>query len=48
MKREDLLKALREISMKNLEGCDMIPQRILIEGIDVLFEPLVILFDKIY
>ena len=41
-------EVIKEISMKNSEGCDIIPQRILIEGIDVLIEPLVILFDKIY
>ena len=34
--------------MKNSEGDDRIPQRVLIDGIDVLLAPLTYLFNQIY
>ena len=48
MTSENVLKAMKEIKVKNSEGWDRIPQRILIDGMEMLVRPLTILFDKIY
>ena len=40
MTRENEKVAMKEIKLKNSEGNDGIPQRILLEGIDQLIEPL--------
>ena len=48
MKSENIVKAVQSIKMKNAEGEDRIPQRILIDGISVILSPLNELFRKIY
>ena len=48
MTSENILKAVQSIKLKNSEGHDRIPQRLLIEGISVLLQPLTSLFDNIY
>ena len=44
----DILESLRSIKIKNCEGFDRIPQRILVDGADELISPLSKLFSKIY
>ena len=44
----NILKAVQPIKLKNLEGNDRIPQRILIDDISVLLAPLTCLFSNIY
>jgi hypothetical protein len=48
MTPENVLKAVKSLKTKNCEGHDNIPQRILVDGIEVLRYPLSILFNKIY
>ena len=36
------------MKIKNCKGHDRIPQRIIIDGIELLKAPLAVLFDKIY
>ena len=48
MTRENVIKAIRSIKIKNCEGYDRIPQRILTEGINYLIEPMHKLFNLIY
>ena len=48
MTSTNILRAVKSIKMKNCEGEDRIPQRILIEGIVVLLAPLTALFKSIY
>ena len=48
MTSENILKAVQSIKLKNSEGHDRIPQRLLIDGISVLLQPLTSLFDNIY
>ena len=48
MTRNEVLAAVRTLSIKNCEGHDQIPQRFLIDGIDILIGPLSHLFNKIY
>ena len=44
----DILESLRSIKIKNCEGFDRIPQRVLVDGAQVLVVPLKVLFQKIY
>jgi hypothetical protein len=46
--REDINQCLISLKCKNSEGFDSIPQRILLDGAEVLIDPLCVLFDKIY
>ena len=39
---------LRSLKIKNSKGFDRIPQRILVDGADILANSLVELFDRIY
>ena len=48
MTKENIIKAVKLIKNKNSEGHDMIPQRAMIDGIDILIDPLVKLFNNIY
>ena len=48
MTRDNIIKAIKSIKIKNCEGYDRIPQRILYEGIDYLIEPMHKLFNLIY
>ena len=42
------LLCVRQLKIKNCEGYDRIPQRFLIDGIDILINPLSQLFSLIY
>ena len=44
----DIIECVKQLKIKNCEGYDRIPQRILIDGIDVLIKPLSHLFNLIY
>ena len=48
MTEENIIRAVKSIKIKNSEGNDRIPQRILIDGISCLIKPLANLFNKIY
>ena len=48
MTTKDIIECLRTIKIKNCEGYDRIPQRILVDGTDILTKPLKGLFEKIY
>ena len=48
MTRERVIECLGEIKIKNCEGYDRIPMRILKEGASVLWLPLSVLFRKVY
>ena len=48
MTPENLLLAVRSLKVKNCEGHDKIPQRILTDGIDLLQYPSSILLNKMY
>ena len=48
MTEENVRKAIETIKLKNCEGSDRIPQRLLVDGINVLIKPLTVLFNKIY
>ena len=48
MTMTNIRKAILSIKKKNSEGDDRIPQRILIDGIDILLPPLTRLFTTIY
>ena len=45
MTAENIVKAVKLIKMKNSEGDDRIPQRILIDGLSVMVGPLSHLFN---
>ena len=45
MTREKVMQAMKDLKIKNCEGSDLIPQRILIEGIDILHSPFSALFN---
>ena len=44
----DILECLKEIKIKYCEGFDRIPQRILVDGANILICPLKELFRRIY
>ena len=48
MQPEHILLATKSLKIKNSEGYDRLPQRILVDGIDILIKPLSVLFEKIY
>ena len=48
MTEQNILKAVKSMKIKNCEGHDGIPLRILIDGINILIAPLTVLFNKIY
>ena len=48
MTPNNIIEALKTIKVKNCEGFDRIPQRILVEGSRYLAPPLIKLFDMIY
>ena len=45
---ENIRRAALSIKMKNSEGDDRIPQRVLIDGIEILLGPLTNLFKNVY
>ena len=48
MDKQSVIEAISSIKIKNCEGYDRIPQRILVDGIKYLSPPLIKLFDLIY
>jgi hypothetical protein len=48
MSEADIEECIKDIKIKNNEGFDCIPQRIIVEGCASLLPPLFILFKKIY
>ena len=48
MTREDIITSVKSLKTKNCEGYDRIPQRVLIDGLGVLVEPLTKFFEKVY
>ena len=48
MTKDNILECIKTIKVKNNEGYDRIPQRILVDGIDHLITPLTHLFSLIY
>ena len=48
MTPDNIIKALKSIKIKNSEGYDRIPQRILNEGMNYLIQPCIKLFNLIY
>ena len=47
MTSENIVKAVQSIKMKNAEGEDRIPQRILIDGISIILSPLTTLCNRL-
>ena len=43
-----ILECVKSLKIKNTEGLDRIPQRIIIDGLDSLIKPLVKLFVLVY
>ena len=48
MSTKDIHECLKSIKIKNCEGYDRIPQRILVDGANLLLKPLTGLFSRIY
>ena len=48
MTRTDIVNSVKSLKVKNSEGYDRIPQRVLIDGLEILVEPLTIFFNKVY
>ncbi len=48
MNREDIIECVSSLKIKNSEGYDRIPQRIIKDGIDILIAPITSLFKSIY
>ena len=48
MSSKNLLKCIKDITLKNTEGYDRIPQRIIVDGKRNLIVPLSHLFELIY
>ena len=48
MTKDDIMSCIKMLKIKNCEGYDRIPQRVLIDGIDLLIDPLTKLFSMIY
>ena len=48
MDRDAVKTCIQSLKIKNSEGFDRIPQRILVDGADLLVDPITVLMDKIY
>ena len=48
MSENDIIECVKQLKLKNCEDYDRIPQRILIDGISILINPLTRLFSLIY
>jgi hypothetical protein len=48
MSTNEVQKSIESIKLKNTEGYDRIPQRVLVDGIEHLLQPFTKLFDLIY
>jgi hypothetical protein len=45
---DSIRECIKSLSIKNSEGFDRIPQRVIVDGCDILVKPFSILFKKIY
>ena len=48
MSTDEIMKCIKSIKLKNCEGFDRIPQRVLVDGMEHLLPPLSRLFELIY
>ena len=48
MTKNDIITRIKMLKVKNCEGYDRIPQRILIDVMDLLIDPLTKLFSMVY
>ena len=48
MDRNSVRECIQSLKIKNSEGWDRIPQRVLVDGIEVLLEPFTVLMNMIY
>ena len=48
MNEDQVFECLKSLKIKNCEGYDRIPQRILVDGAEILISPLAKLFNRIY
>ena len=48
MTEPDVRKAMQSLKLKNAEGQDRIPQRLLIDGAEILNKPMSTLFNLVY
>ena len=48
MPRPNVLEAMKSIELKNSEGSDRIPKRIILYAAEILGEPFTVLMNKIY
>ena len=48
MDTDSVRECILSLKLKNSEGFDRIPQRVLVDGVDHLIKPIVVLMDKIY
>jgi hypothetical protein len=48
MNKDSIRSVMESMKIKNSEGCDRIPRRIIKEGLENLLEPFKQLFKKIY
>ena len=48
MTEENVLKVMKGLKMKNCEGVDRIPLRVLNEGAEILYKPMTVLMKLIY
>ena len=48
MSRKEIMDCVNTIKMKNCEGYDRIPQRVLVDGLEILIEPLIAFFSLVY
>ena len=48
MTGERIIECIKSLKIKNTEGYDRIPQRIIIDGMEALSKPLIKLFELVY
>ena len=48
MTKSDIISCIKMLKVKNCEGYDRIPQKIFVDGIDLLIDPLTKLFSMVY
>ena len=48
MTKSDVISCIKMLKVKNCEGYDQIPQRVLIDEMDLLIDPLTKLFTMVY
>ena len=48
MTEEKIIEAVKSLKMKNCEGSDRLPQRMLVDGLPILINSFVVLFNNVY